>query len=575
MPFLENYIEILEEISGNDNRIKTYKAKREFIIKEIFVLNNEEKLLKRRIIKGMEKDIKIYDIIERENSILVLIDPDANNSTIFEAKIKGSIQNLVKEVNIGGKSLTLAKIQNLYDYGEKRMCKININNIHGTGFFLEIENNLKLNIPFKRALFTNNHVISEKLINDIPNININYIDNNKEYTSKNLNLEKIQLFSLEYYKNENDSKLKRKIFTDKFLDYTCIEIFDNDNIINNISFFKNNVNQLENPEDIYILHYPSDKDLSYSSGQIKLIDNPLIYHTTSTELGSSGSPLINTDNFRIIGIHFGGSQNINCAYNINDIIIDINNKANNINSIKDMINNLNMINKNKKYEYSDIQLLKEGKIGNIYQGIIKENKNLVLIININLFQLYSNNDTINILEMIIEIIKNINNNNIYDIFIEGNGINFVIKRYKLNFDEYYSQKNKKLDFEEIKYFIIQLNDYLKNFRKLNINLDYISYHNILVEEENKNIKYQFLFYYIKIISGKFPILSAPELKIDNDHSKSDLWSIGVLLYYISMNGKYPFNAIENYSEINKKINNGILIDNLNNNCLSDLIIKLL
>ena len=50
-----------------------------------------------------------------------------------------------------------------------------------------------------------------------------------------------------------------------------------------------------------------------------------------------------------------------------------------------MINNLNMVNKKKKYEYSDIKLLKVGKIGNIYQGIIKENKNLVLIININLY----------------------------------------------------------------------------------------------------------------------------------------------------------------------------------------------
>ena len=57
-------------------------------------------------------------------------------------------------------------MQNLYDYGGQRMCKIKINNIQGSGFFLEIENNLNLNIPFKRALFTNNHIISEKLLID-------------------------------------------------------------------------------------------------------------------------------------------------------------------------------------------------------------------------------------------------------------------------------------------------------------------------------------------------------------------------------------------------------------------------
>ena len=210
MPFLESYIEIEEEISSNDNQIKTYKAKREFIIKEIFVQNNEEKLLKRRIIKDMEKDIKIYDIIERENSILVAIDPDTDISAIFETKIKESIPNLVKESNIHGKTLTLTEVQNLYDYGGQRMCKIKINNIQGSGFFLEIENNLNLNIPFKRALFTNNHVISEKLLIDKSNINLNYIDKNKSYISKYLNLEEIELFSLKNYKNKNNLNLKRK-----------------------------------------------------------------------------------------------------------------------------------------------------------------------------------------------------------------------------------------------------------------------------------------------------------------------------------------------------------------------------
>ena len=289
----------------------------------------------------MEKDIKIYDIIERENSILVVIQPDIDISAIFEAKIKESNPNLVKESNIHGKTLTLAEIQNLQDYGEKRMCKININNIQGSGFFLEIENNLNLNIPFKKALFTNNHVISEKLLIEKSNINLNFINKNKVYISKYLNLEEIELFSLEYYNNKNNLNLKRKIFTDEFLDYTCIEIFDNDNILNNISFFKNNINQLKNKnykedkEDIFVLHYPSQQDLSHSLGQIIQIDNPLIYHTASTEQGSSGSPLIKRDNFSIIGIHFGGIQNnINFANNIDNILIDINNKFKYIISIK-------------------------------------------------------------------------------------------------------------------------------------------------------------------------------------------------------------------------------------------------
>ena len=216
------------------------------------------------------------------------------------------------------------------------MCKININNKYGSGFFLEIENYLDLNIPFKRALFTNNHVISEKLINDKVNIKLNYINNKKESISIYLKLEEIELFSLEYYNNKNESNLKRKIFTNEYLDYTCIEIFENDNNINDVSFFNNNINQLkEDQKDIFILQYPSNKELSYSLCQIKKVDNPLIYHTASTGGGSSGSPLIKRDDNKIIGIHFGGrldktndAKNINFAINIDNILIDINNKAN-------------------------------------------------------------------------------------------------------------------------------------------------------------------------------------------------------------------------------------------------------
>ena len=76
MPFLEKYIEIEEEKNYKNNEVKTYKAKREFIIKEIYILNEEEKILKIQLIKKIinENDIKIYDIIEKENSIFIVID---------------------------------------------------------------------------------------------------------------------------------------------------------------------------------------------------------------------------------------------------------------------------------------------------------------------------------------------------------------------------------------------------------------------------------------------------------------------------------------------------------------------
>ena len=93
MPFLENYIEIeKEENNFKSNEVITYKAKREFIIKEIYIQNEEEKISKIKIIKNItnENNIKIYDIIEKENSIFIVIDSDNEKSIIFDNLLEKS-----------------------------------------------------------------------------------------------------------------------------------------------------------------------------------------------------------------------------------------------------------------------------------------------------------------------------------------------------------------------------------------------------------------------------------------------------------------------------------------------------
>ena len=113
----------------------------------------------------------------------------------------------------------------------------------------------------------------------------------------------------------------------------------------------------------------------------------------------------------------------------------------------------------------------------------------------------------------------------YDIYIEENSINFVIDKYNLNFEEYF-KNNQDFSFENINSFIIQLNQYLKIFRNLDMNLNYIHPKNIFVFKENETIKYQFLFYYNKIILDDDKILLSPEIKYkDEDISKSDLYGI--------------------------------------------------
>ena len=126
--------------------------------------------------------------------------------------------------------ITQEEINELYSY-ESAICKIRIItkkggkkvNVTYTGFFCEINDD---NIHPKKALFTNNHILNEK-----------DIENNKE----------IELEILKSIKKIIITGDRRKC-TSKELDYTFIEIFDKDNINN---FFKIDKKffQIKNPEE--------------------------------------------------------------------------------------------------------------------------------------------------------------------------------------------------------------------------------------------------------------------------------------------------------------------------------------
>ena len=121
---------------------------------------------------------------------------------------------------------------------------------------------MKLNddeIPFHNCLITNNHVIDQ---NDI-------------------NMEKeIELVCKNIPKSFILSK-QRKIFTDKVLDYTCIEILEEDGIKNYFNIDPNIIgNKIDifEKQDILILQFPEGKDLSFSVGKIVSILNNKLFN---------------------------------------------------------------------------------------------------------------------------------------------------------------------------------------------------------------------------------------------------------------------------------------------------------
>ena len=100
------------------------------------------------------------------------------------------------------------------------------------------------------------------------------------------------------------------MYTNVYLDFTCIEIFENENFKNYLEIDKS-IN-CENPLEEYkndllvIMQCPGNEDVSYTEGRI--IDfrniNQRIIHSVSTKEGSSGSPIILSHrNLNVIGIY--------------------------------------------------------------------------------------------------------------------------------------------------------------------------------------------------------------------------------------------------------------------------------
>jgi len=184
---------------------------------------------------------------------------------------------------------------------EKSLCKI-INfkgekrkKETGTGFFCKI--------PFPDSfhllpvLITNNHVLDE---NDIK---LNKYIEFQLGDSENIQKILIDKERRTYTKNSN-------------LDTTIIEIIETDGL-DMESFLE--INTFNKNEDIektlkskktYIIHYPFGGKSQISFGSILSINKKDydIEHNNSTDIGSSGCPIIDTDNYKVFGIHKSSSK---------------------------------------------------------------------------------------------------------------------------------------------------------------------------------------------------------------------------------------------------------------------------
>ena len=242
------------------------------------------------------------------------------------------IKNSPDYVSISGTQTILSQMKN-------SICKIKINNTNGTGFFCKIPyENKEMNV-----LMTNYHILDEKYYNQNGSLNL-FINDEEEVKIINL-------------------KTKRITYFNKLYDLTLIELKENDGIsINKYleldnNLFKKEIKAYYENISIYVLQYPlgNNAAVSYGLSLSNEINNYEINHTCSTEHGSSGSPILNLSNNKVIGIHKKGAKNFNfnigtcLQFPLNDFL-EKNKKKNEPNNIKNDILNKSLQNSGEFYE---------------------------------------------------------------------------------------------------------------------------------------------------------------------------------------------------------------------------------
>ena len=202
------------------------------------------------------------------------------------------IKNSPDYISISGTQTILNQMRN-------SICKIKINQINGTGFFCKIpyENNTM------NVLMTNYHILDKEYYNKNDALNL-FINDEKDVKIINL-------------------KINRTTYFSEIYDLALIELKESDGIPINIyldlddNLFKKEINAFYDKKSIYVLQYPLGNDAAVSYGLSKEINNYEIKHTCSTEHGSSGSPILNLSNNKVIGIHKQGAKNFKCNINYN------------------------------------------------------------------------------------------------------------------------------------------------------------------------------------------------------------------------------------------------------------------
>ena len=277
---------ILDSLLIETNYWENFEKLEEFgfnkiLIKKLYIYLNPNSLENAITLLSKKNNLYQHDFYENKDNNKCLICNEEGKNHINYDERNYDDDTIILEANFDNQLEISKETENLLlKNGNLGTCKIITKKLKGTGFFCKIpfSNNTLL-----KVLMTNNHVIpKEELI----------IGNKIKLSYKN-SLKYIEITGNRFFK------------TSALLDYTCIEILDEDQIeffyeIEPCFYEKSDYIN----DEIAIVQYPKGGILKVKAGHLLSIDKYNITHNVSTFQGSSGSPiLLLLRDYKVIGIH--------------------------------------------------------------------------------------------------------------------------------------------------------------------------------------------------------------------------------------------------------------------------------
>ena len=280
---------------------------------------------------------------KNKNKINIITSPNSVN--LSNTTPEKHIIDFPDPVSLSGTKTILRQMK-------KCICTMKIENKVGTGFFCKIP--VEKNKTMK-CLMTCNHVLEEKNYDEINEINL-FLNDEEEVKVIDLTVE-------------------RKTYFNKVNDITLIQLIDDDNI-NNFLELDNKLKKAYKDSSIYVIQYPNGKKATVSYGLLREINDYDMKHQCSTESGSSGSPILNLETNKVIGIHKSADSNTMHNFNYGTFLRELLNqivfkaKKNSIN-----INELN-INKSESWLHIFEQTINNYDNEKLKKKMEKKNKKI-------------------------------------------------------------------------------------------------------------------------------------------------------------------------------------------------------